>query len=156
MSLSEKSQNVCPTHGRGELRSPAGDRRSPLRQKGQRISHSLSFLLFVSPVITQIGRENKFSAEIFVSAYFSAKNAEREAGAVFLFSEVCFFDTLVVDKVCGVALGGYASCFKDVNSVGHRHRLLCVLLNQQYRLACLAEGLDYIKYLRYKQGGQTH
>ena len=29
--LAEKSQNIYLTHGRGELRSPAGDRRSPLR-----------------------------------------------------------------------------------------------------------------------------
>ena len=29
--LAGKSQNIYLTHGRGELRSPAGDRRSPLR-----------------------------------------------------------------------------------------------------------------------------
>ena len=29
--LAEKLQNICITRGRGEVRSPAGDRRSPLR-----------------------------------------------------------------------------------------------------------------------------
>jgi hypothetical protein len=33
MFLSEKSQNLLLIHGRGELRSPAGDRRSPLQTK---------------------------------------------------------------------------------------------------------------------------
>ena len=32
---------------------------------------------YATTIITQIGRENKFSAEIYVPAYFSAKNAER-------------------------------------------------------------------------------
>ena len=32
-NLAEKSQNLSPIHGRGELCSPAGDRRSPLRIK---------------------------------------------------------------------------------------------------------------------------
>ena len=33
VKLAEKSQNLSPIHGRGELCSPAGDRRSPLRIK---------------------------------------------------------------------------------------------------------------------------
>ena len=33
MFLSEKLQNLLLIHGRGELRSPAGDRRSPLQTK---------------------------------------------------------------------------------------------------------------------------
>ena len=33
IKLAEKSQNPSPIHGRGELCSPAGDRRSPLRIK---------------------------------------------------------------------------------------------------------------------------
>ena len=33
MFLAEKSQNLSPIHGRGELCSSAGDRRSPLQIK---------------------------------------------------------------------------------------------------------------------------
>ena len=39
---------------------------------------------FDTPIITQIGREKKFSAEIYVPAYFSAKNAERIEGLFYL------------------------------------------------------------------------
>ena len=38
---------------------------------------------FVSSIITQIGRENKFSAEIF-ACQFSAKNAKRSRSLLFL------------------------------------------------------------------------
>ena len=37
--------------------------------------------LFVSSIISQIGRENKFSAEILCACHFSAKNAERSLSA---------------------------------------------------------------------------
>ena len=70
---------LCITKGVRQSPHPYGCTHPPFTQG-----------LSVSPIITQIGRENKFSAEIF-ACQFSAKNAERST---------CFFiwDSFVSDQ----------------------------------------------------------
>ena len=54
----------------------------PLRRLRRHLSQRARLL--ISPIITQIGRESKFSAEILSVCHFSAKNTPRTAGLYFL------------------------------------------------------------------------
>ncbi|MBR3715154.1 MAG: hypothetical protein IKM18_04525, partial [Clostridia bacterium] len=54
--------------------------------------------LFVSIIITQIGRENKFSAEIF-ACQFSDKNAERKTRSFLTKSAFCGRNPPAVDEI---------------------------------------------------------